>query len=52
MWSSRRQKVFDYYAVTVMIGENPYTLVLFDTAGTRTIVLSCSYLTNWVHRPG
>jgi hypothetical protein len=25
--------VFDNYAVTVMIGEEPYTLGLFDTAG-------------------
>lgn len=25
--------VFDNYAVTVMIGEDPYTLGLFDTAG-------------------
>jgi cell division control protein 42 len=28
-------KVFDNYAVTVMIGEDPYTLGLFDTAGTH-----------------
>ena len=27
-------KVFDNYAVTVMIGGEPYTLGLFDTAGT------------------
>ena len=27
------QKVFDNYAVTVMIGGEPYTLGLFDTAG-------------------
>ncbi|OMH79724.1 Cell division control protein 42 [Zancudomyces culisetae] len=26
-------KVFDNYAVTVMIGDEPYTLGLFDTAG-------------------
>jgi len=26
-------KVFDNYAVTVMIGGEPYTLGLFDTAG-------------------
>jgi len=25
--------VFDNYAVTVMIGDDPYTLGLFDTAG-------------------
>ena len=25
--------MFDNYAVTVMIGEDPYTLGLFDTAG-------------------
>ena len=29
-----RQQVFDNYAVTVMIGGEPYTLGLFDTAGT------------------
>ena len=28
-----RIQVFDNYAVTVMIGEDPYTLGLFDTAG-------------------
>lgn len=28
-----RSQVFDNYAVTVMIGEDPYTLGLFDTAG-------------------
>ena len=28
-----RAQVFDNYAVTVMIGEDPYTLGLFDTAG-------------------
>jgi len=27
------RQVFDNYAVTVMIGEDPYTLGLFDTAG-------------------
>lgn len=27
-------QVFDNYAVTVMIGGEPYTLGLFDTAGT------------------
>lgn len=30
--------MFDNYAVTVMIGDEPYTLGLFDTAGT------CLYL--------
>ena len=29
----RPLQVFDNYAVTVMIGEDPYTLGLFDTAG-------------------
>ena len=29
----RRLQVFDNYAVTVMIGDDPYTLGLFDTAG-------------------
>ncbi|KAH8824698.1 P-loop containing nucleoside triphosphate hydrolase protein [Flagelloscypha sp. PMI_526] len=33
--------VFDNYAVTVMIGEDPYTLGLFDTAGSRPYSLSC-----------
>ena len=27
------QKIFDNYAVTVVIGGEPYTLGLFDTAG-------------------
>lgn len=31
-------KVFDNYAVTVMIGGEPYTLGLFDTAGTMNQV--------------
>ena len=30
------RKVFDNYAVTVMIGDDPYTLGLFDTAGAPT----------------
>lgn len=30
-------KVFDNYAVTVMIGGEPYTLGLFDTAGNMNI---------------
>ena len=29
-------QVFDNYAVTVMIGGEPYTLGLFDTAGQST----------------
>lgn len=32
-------QVFDNYAVTVMIGEDPYTLGLFDTAGVFLINL-------------
>lgn len=31
-------QVFDNYAVTVMIGGEPYTLGLFDTAGTVQIL--------------
>lgn len=31
-------KVFDNYAVTVMIGGEPYTLGLFDTAGNMNIL--------------
>lgn len=34
-------KVFDNYAVTVMIGGEPYTLGLFDTAGNRGFTLVC-----------
>ena len=30
--------VFDNYAVTVMIGQQPYTLGLFDTAGQEDYV--------------
>lgn len=29
--------VFDNYAVTVMIGGEPYTLGLFDTAGEKSL---------------
>lgn len=32
-WNTLNLKVFDNYAVTVMIGDEPYTLGLFDTAG-------------------
>lgn len=35
-------QVFDNYAVTVMIGGEPYTLGLFDTAGEEPVSL---YLT-------
>lgn len=35
-------QVFDNYAVTVMIGGEPYTLGLFDTAGTVTTFFSTS----------
>ena len=34
-------QVFDNYAVTVMIGEDPYTLGLFDTAGSCLVALPC-----------
>ena len=34
-------QVFDNYAVTVMIGDDPYTLGLFDTAGARHMHASC-----------
>ena len=33
-----RIQVFDNYAVTVMIGEDPYTLGLFDTAGGSFVI--------------
>jgi hypothetical protein len=33
-------QVFDNYAVTVMIGEDPYTLGLFDTAGEFALVFA------------
>ena len=32
-------QVFDNYAVTVMIGEDPYTLGLFDTAGASQLII-------------
>lgn len=32
-------QVFDNYAVTVMIGGEPYTLGLFDTAGKLVFLL-------------
>ncbi len=32
-WHLRIRKVFDNYAVTVMVNAEPYTLGLFDTAG-------------------
>ena len=32
-------QVFDNYAVTVMIGGEPYTLGLFDTAGNQAFFL-------------
>lgn len=35
-------KVFDNYAVTVMIGGEPYTLGLFDTAGNTNVFDSLS----------
>lgn len=34
--------VFDNYAVTVMIGGEPYTLGLFDTAGEFVVMLSAT----------
>ena len=34
-------QVFDNYAVTVMIGGEPYTLGLFDTAGVCVCVCVC-----------
>uniref|UniRef100_A0A3B1JES1 Cell division cycle 42 n=1 Tax=Astyanax mexicanus TaxID=7994 RepID=A0A3B1JES1_ASTMX len=33
--------VFDNYAVTVMIGGEPYTLGLFDTAGMENLGIVC-----------
>lgn len=37
-------QVFDNYAVTVMIGGEPYTLGLFDTAGLYLILLTNRFL--------
>lgn len=34
-------QVFDNYAVTVMIGGEPYTLGLFDTAGMALVLPWC-----------
>ena len=42
-----RFQVFDNYAVTVMIGGEPYTLGLFDTAG--EIVAQLSFLVSPVY---
>lgn len=39
-------QVFDNYAVTVMIGDDPYTLGLFDTAGECPFI----YGRDWRHR--
>lgn len=38
-------QVFDNYAVTVMIGGEPYTLGLFDTAGEIMFpgIIKCMY---------
>lgn len=36
-------QVFDNYAVTVMIGGEPYTLGLFDTAGTSLELIAASF---------
>jgi hypothetical protein len=35
-------QVFDNYAVTVMIGDDPYTLGLFDTAGECAFIFMTS----------
>ena len=37
-------QVFDNYAVTVMIGDDPYTLGLFDTAGEQPQFLFAHWL--------
>lgn len=43
------KQVFDNYAVTVMIGDEPYTLGLFDTAGMFTAFFFSSVLLACVH---
>jgi hypothetical protein len=47
-------QVFDNYAVTVMIGDDPYTLGLFDTAGgwLHLNVVLFIMLTFYVYRTG
>jgi len=50
-------QVFDNYAVTVMIGGEPYTLGLFDTAGKQAVCFFFlfflwSYSKAWVFLPG
>lgn len=40
-------QVFDNYAVTVMIGGEPYTLGLFDTAGKILVLLFFTLLLLW-----
>ena len=48
-------QVFDNYAVTVMIGDEPYTLGLFDISGqsnlTQSSKLSCSHFCVWFSVP-
>lgn len=39
-------QVFDNYAVTVMIGEDPYTLGLFDTAGASAYIYHFNFAPN------
>ena len=41
-------QVFDNYAVTVMIGGEPYTLGLFDTAGKHTSHLPLPLFSPWL----
>jgi len=48
-------QVFDNYAVTVMIGGDPYTLSLFDISGqsnlTQSSKLFCSHSCAWYSVP-
>lgn len=45
-------QVFDNYAVTVMIGDDPYTLGLFDTAGAFSLFIYLQVWTHIEHRSG
>ena len=49
------RQVFDNYAVTVMIGDDPYTLGLFDTAGASgndPVIFCTASSTTAMIRPG
>ena len=48
-WLLYCSQVFDNYAVTVVIGGEPYTLGLFDTAGKSNIIPGQTQLMYYPH---